>query len=312
MTLRHIRIFLSVCDHGNNTTKAAEAMCVTQPAVSLAIRELEEYYGVLLFDRLGRRLMITAAGQQFREYAAHIARLFDQLEKGMRDWDTFGILRIGASITIGSQFLPGYTKAYYDRFPGAEIHALIGPSEQLEQKLLTNELDFALIEGIVHEPSLISQEYMEDYLSVICPPGGRFHTGQHLTIQEFRQQKFLLREKGSGTREVFDRVVESAGFSISPVWEAVSTTALVNAVINGLGISVLPSRMVAGAVAQGLVVAVEVENLSFHRNFRIVYHRDKYLTACAKAFMDLCRHYNADHPIFGYSRAACQHPCNPL
>ena len=103
------------------------------PAVSLAIRELEEYYGVVLFDRVGRRLRLTAAGTRFGEYAGCILAMFDDMEKGMRNWDAFGLLRVGSSITIGSQFLPYYVNAFYARHPGTEVKVLVGPSDQLNK-----------------------------------------------------------------------------------------------------------------------------------------------------------------------------------
>ena len=301
MTLRHMNIFRAICENECNTTKAAEVLHMTQPAVSLAIKELEQYYGIVLFDRIGRRLRITEAGQHFLEYAVHISSLFYDMEKELRDWDSFGILRVGASITIGSQFLPGYVKTFYNRYPGTEIRALVAPSDELEKKILSNELDLALIEGIAHEPSIYSEEYMEDSLTVICPANGTFHHGQTLSIDEFRRQKFLLRERGSGTREVFDRAAESAGFSATPIWEAMSTTALINAVINGLGISVLPSRMVFDAIEKDLVTAVSVEGMDFRRSFRIIYHKDKYLTSSAKRFLEICRNYEMDYPIPKYN-----------
>ena len=301
MTIRHLKIFLAVCDGGCNTTRAAEALTMAQPAVSLALKELEQYYGVVLFDRVGRHLQITAAGKRLWEYASHITSLFDDMEKGMRDWDTFGILRVGASITIGSQFLPNYVKAFYARHPGTEIRAVIEPSDRLEAQILSSDLDLALMEGMSHSPSLESEEYMEDHLVVICPARGRFVQGQTLTQEEFRSQKFLLREPGSGTRETFQRVMEEAGLSVEPIWEAMSTTALVNAVINGLGVTVLPHRMVLGPLSKGLVVSVRVEGLEFRRKYYIVRHRAKYLTASARAFLDLCRSYEMDYPMPRYS-----------
>lgn len=301
MTIRHMKIFLAVLEHGCNTTRAAEALHMTQPAVSLAIRELEEYYGVTLFDRIGRRLKITAAGLRFQESASRIAMLFDDMEKGMRNWDAFGLLRVGASVTIGSQFLPYYVKAFCERRPGIEIRAVVAPSDQLEQKLLANELDLALIEGITHDPALISEEYMEDRLTVICPAAGEFLKKETLTLEEFKRQRFLLRERGSGTREVFDRAAEAAGFTVTPVWEAMSTTALVNAVVNGLGVAVLPQRMVAGPVQRGLVTTVRVEGMDFLRKFHIVYHCEKHLTTAAEAFLDLCRNYELDYPLPQYN-----------
>lgn len=301
MTIKHLKLFLAVCNCDFNTTRAANELHTTQPAVSLAIRELEQYYGVVLFDRIGRRLKITEAGQRFQEYAFHIITLFDDMEKGMRDWDSFGILRVGASITIGSQFLPNYVKTFYSHYPGTEVRAVIGPSDYLEQKILNSELDFALIEGITHIPSFISEEYMEDYLTVICPTNSSLCQRQEITIDEFRSQNFLLRERGSGTREVFERVIEQAGFMVTPIWEATSTTALVNAVINGLGISVLPYRMVVGPLKRGLVSTVSVKGLSFQRKFHIIYHKEKFLTSSAKAFLELCRNYEMNYPIPRYN-----------
>jgi len=145
MTLRHLKIFIAICDNDFNTTKAAASLHMAQPAVSLALSEIEKYYGVKLFDRIGRRLSITEAGKRFHEYASRITLLFDDMEKGMRDWDTFGKLRVGASIAIGSRFLPEYVSRFYETHPGTDVQVLVAPTDQLEQKLLSNELDFALI-----------------------------------------------------------------------------------------------------------------------------------------------------------------------
>ena len=289
MTLRHIRIFLTVCQEGFHVTRAAEALHMTQPAVSLAIRELEDYYGVRLFDRIGRRLQITEAGVRLRESGSHIVAMFDRMEKGLRNWDAFGVLRVGASLTIGSQLMPGYVRAFRESHPDTEVQVTVATSALLEQKLLDNALDFALMEGAVHVPSIVSEAYMEDHLAVVCPADGRFRQGQVLSQAEFRSQPLLLREHGSGTRETFERAVGQAGFSVTPAWEAMSNRALLNAVASGLGISVLSARIAAEEVARGRVVSVEVEGLDFRRQFHIIYHRDKFLTASALAFMELCR-----------------------
>lgn len=301
MTIRHMIIFRTVCENGFNSTKAAEVLHMTQPAVSLAIKELEQYYGVHLFDRIGRRLQITDAGKHFLQYAIHISDLFSDMETGLRDWDSKGILRIGASITIGSQFLPRYVKAFTEICPGLDVRVTVDQSERLEQKIMANELDCALIEGIAHDPNIVSEAYMEDHLSIICSRDKGWKQGQVVSIEDFQRQRFLLREIGSGTREVFDRVVEQAGIHITPVWEAMSTTALVNAVINGLGIAVLPHRMILPALRQGLVCTVKVEGLSFSRNFHIIYHKDKFLTASAKQFINLCRDFEIDYPLPCYN-----------
>ncbi len=292
MTLRHMKIFRSVCENGYNATKTAEDMHMTQPAVSLAIKELEQYYGVVLFDRIGRRLKITQAGQKFLDYAIHISSLFDDMEKGMRDWNSFGIIRVGASITIGSKFLPYYIKSFNKKYPGTDIRVFISTVSQLEKKINSNELDFALVESGIHSPNMISEKYMEDHLDVVFPPNCNYKHGQTISIEEFKNQKFLLREKDSGTRNTFDIAIEKAGFSVTPIWESISTTALINGVINGIGISVLPHNMVDDLINRGLLISVNVDGIDFNRSFRIIHHKDKFLTSSAKTFIDLCRNYN--------------------
>lgn len=289
MTLRHMKIFRTLCENGCSTTRTAEKLHMTQPAVSLAVKELEQYYGVALFDRIGRRLHLTQAGHHFLDYAGRIGGLFDDMEKGLRDWDSLGVLRVGASLTIGSLFLPEYVKQLSVSHPGVQVRALVAPSDVLERKLLSNELDLVLTEGIPHAPELVSESYMEDALAVICPPDGPFRPEQVLSLEEFRHQDFLLREPGSGTREVFDRAAEEAGFTVRPIWEAMSSAALINGVARGLGITVLPERLVRPAVEAGRVIRVRVEGMDFHRHFLLVHHKDKRLTASCRALMQLCR-----------------------
>lgn len=255
MTLRHIRIFLAVCENGNNTTRAARALYLAQPAVSRAVAELEEYYGVRLFDRIGRRLYLTEAGRRMWEYAVHICGLFDDLEKGLRGWDEQGVLRVGASITIGSQFLPGYVDAFRAAHPGVDVRVWVGPSEQLEEKLLHNALDVALMEGPVHGSVLTAEEYMADTLAVVCAPGRPFTQGQTVPLDAFRVQRFLLRDRET----------------------------------RGLGVAVLPLRMAADALEKGQVAVFRVDGLDLSRKFRLVHHRDKFLTASAREFLALCR-----------------------
>ncbi len=300
MTLRHMIIFRTVCESGYNTTKAAETMHMTQPAISLAIKELEEYYGVRLFDRIGRRLQITDAGQHFLEYSIHISDLFKDMETGLRDWDSKGILRIGASITIGSQFLPAYVKAFSEILPGVDVRVSVEQSDRLEQKILSNELDLALIEGITNNPKIIYEAYMEDQLCVICSTKKGWKQRQLISIDEFKKQRFLLREHGSGTREVFEKVIEQAGIHVTPAWEAASTSALINAVITGLGIAILPRRMILSTLNRGLITTIDVKGLDFKRNFYIIHHKDKFLMPSARKFMELCLSYKDNYPLPNY------------
>lgn len=291
MTLRHLRVFLAVCDHDNNLTRTAEALYVAQPSVSLCIRELEAHYGVRLFDRISRRLYLTEAGETFYRYARHIVSLCDDLEKGLFGSEGRATIQVGSSITIGSQLLPAYVQAFREQRPQVDVRVTVDTSNHLLRRLLRNEMDCALVESRVDDPRLISQTFLTDALTVVCPADGRYADGTVMPHTEFLNGRILLRERGSGTREIFDHVLGAHGLAVEPVWESISTTALLRAAACGLGYAVVSRRAAADAIARGTVVGVQVEGLDFTRSFRMVRHKDKFLTPALQEFMTLCMEF---------------------
>ncbi|MFA6662480.1 MAG: LysR family transcriptional regulator [Bacilli bacterium] len=288
MTLRHMKIFVTVSKF-NSITKAAENLYISQPAVSCAIKELEDYYNIKLFDRISNRIYLTDSGKNFLDYAIHIVSLFDEMEIKVRNLDKTGRLRIGSSITIGTNFMPVYVNNYKAIYPQTEVYVTIDSSDIIEKKLLQNELDFALIEGAVHLDSIICENYMEDELVIICRPDHKLCKSSPVLIDQFILEPFLLREKGSGTRELFDNVLASLGYSVIPTWESTSTLALINAVISGVGISVLPYMLVKEKLNDGQIATIKIDGLKFNRKFNIIYHKNKFLTTAAKAFIEMCK-----------------------
>lgn len=287
MTLRHMKIFVAVCDCGS-ITLAAQKLCCTQPAVSLAIKELETYYGVTLFDRISRKLFITEAGKRFFTYADQIVSLFDEMEKGIKDWDSIGLLRIGASITIGTCLIPDYVRRFSIQHPNIKITITIDNSHVIINKILLNELDFALIEGIAHSDSIASQAFMEDELVLICGADHCLAAKSEVSLDELASQPFILREKGSGTRELFDSTMLIHDLTVTPSWESISTDAIINAVALGIGISVLPLKLVKRDIDEHRLVSVKTKGIEFKRSFNVVYHKDKHLSGSALAFINMC------------------------
>ena len=131
-----MNIFHALCENDCNTTKTAEALNMTQPAVSQAIKEMEQYYGVMLFDRVGRKLVLTKAGELLHSYAAHISALFDEVETELKSIDKYGNVSVGATLTIGSLFLPRYVKIFKDSHPQINVKGLVAPTNILENKIL--------------------------------------------------------------------------------------------------------------------------------------------------------------------------------
>ena len=140
-----MRIFVSVFQK-NSITKAAQELHLAQPSVSLSIKELEEYYGIRLFDRIGRHIAPTECGEEFYEYAVHIVSLFDEIEKKMRNWDAFGTLRVGASITIGTHILPVLIHRYQEKFQNLTLEVKVSKSSSVEDDLIHSSIDLGLIE----------------------------------------------------------------------------------------------------------------------------------------------------------------------
>lgn len=292
MTLRHMKIFCALCKNDCSTTKTAAALYMTQPAISQTIREMEEFYQIKLFDRAGRKLMITNAGKILLDYATQICALFDEAADKLQIANTHGKLEVGATLTIGSLFFPNYVKAFSEINPNTEVKGIIATTNILEQKILSFELDFALIEGIAHDPNIISEEYMDDELFIVAKAGGKFKHGQTIGIDEFKKEKILVMDEQSGTREVFNRATERLGCTIVPSWEAISATALINAALCGIGLAVLPYHTVYEFIRNGELVRINVKNLDLKRKFFIVHHKNKQLTASAKAFIEFCKNYD--------------------
>ncbi len=290
MTLRHIKIFTAVFQC-SSVTKAAAELHLAQPSVSLAVKELEEYYGVRLFERMGRSISPTEAGKEFYGYALHIVSLFDEMEKKIRNWDAVGSLRIGASITIGTRILPVLLKEFRKEYPELRTEAFVGRSLAIEQRILDNAADIGLIENQPKNPDLCAIPFMQDELCAIVPPdhplAGRKKAA---ALEELAQYPFLMREKGSAGREILDACFEVSQLSVRPVLESSSTQAIVSSVAEGLGVAVLPYLLVRKDIAEGTVSQVPLVH-PLRRSLNIIYHKSKYLTDNMKAFMELCRNF---------------------
>lgn len=287
MTVRHMKIFKTVCECGCSITKAAEKLNMTQPAVSLAVSELENYYGIKLFDRISRRLYLSEAGKMFLEYANTITLTFDDMEKRVRSWEKTGVVRVGASISIGAMLMPEYVKKFAAENHDTKVTVKINRSEELEALLFENKLDFALIEGIVHDQNLVYEDFMEDRLALVAAKGFPTDT---IKKEEIYAYDFLLREKGSGTREIFESTLTSVSCPLpEPAWESMSTAALINAAEAGLGVAVVPYRMAVERLKSGSIREIHIENIKFTRKYKLVYHKNKKLSTTDRKFIEICR-----------------------
>ncbi|NLK68720.1 MAG: LysR family transcriptional regulator [Clostridiaceae bacterium] len=291
MTLRHLRIFVAVCKYGS-ATAAGKHLYLAQPAVSLAISELESNYGIKLFDRISNRLHITDQGRQFLDYAMHIISLFDEMEESMKDWEYIGTLRIGSSITIGTHLLPEYIKAFKQKYPKIKLKVKIDNSAEIEKAIGENEFDIGLIEGKVQHPQIIAERYLDDRLALICGKTHPLYRKEKVSIEELQKYDFIMREKGSGGRDLFDSTMLINNIELDYIGDSVSTQAIIKAVEAGLGISALPYLMVKEPLDASELWEIKVKGISLSRGFYIIYHKNKYLSQSTTDFISICKNHS--------------------
>lgn len=287
MTLKHLKIFAEVCRY-QSVTRAAEELYMSQPAVSLAVREMEEHYGQKLFERLSRKMYVTDAGKELLAYAGEILQRAEEMEQKMQNQDYRKILRIGASMTMGTFYLPEAVRSIRKKYPDTEIQVQVNSSDLLEEKVLKNELDFCFIEGAVHAEQLGREELGEDALWLICSAENPLTARKRLCLEDLKDEAFLLREKNSGTREVIDSVFLLHNFSVIPLWESTSTLALVRAAAAGLGITIVPSQFVRNEAA-GTIARLCPEDAHFLRKYQVIYHKNKQKTQEAEELIRAVR-----------------------
>ena len=209
MTLRHMRILVAVFQQGS-VTKAAQALHLAQPSVSLALRELEDYYGVALFTRTGRQLLPTVCGQSFYDYAVHVVSLVDEMETQMRNWDTLGTVRIGSTITIGTHLLPGLVRQLQTEFPDLKIEVKVCRASQVQQLILDNDIDLGLMEMQPEHPKLYAEPFLHDELQAIVPPQHALAARENVTFAELADYPFLRPSSAPSPRDLALRCSRSS------------------------------------------------------------------------------------------------------
>lgn len=285
MTRKHFTIFVEVCRF-LNFSQAAEALNTTQPAVSLAVKELESHYGVALFERMNRRVYLTPAGEALLATAQDVLRGFQEAEETLGQGRPLA-LRVGANVSFGEAGLAQVLGRFRQEHPQVRLRALVANSDKIQSLLAENQLDVGIVDGLGVSERLRAQPlYQEDLVLAAAP--GRFPAPA--TVEELAALPLLLREPGSGLRSSVDRVFSQQGLAPQPLLESTSTAALAQAAKAGLGVAILPE-----ALAQresGLQVGT-VPEVRFFRQFVCALHRQKAPSPALEAFLALLRDQTA-------------------
>lgn len=287
MTIRHLEIFITVVDYGK-MSKAAEVLYITQPTVSQAVKELEDYYGTRLFERLSRKLFITEEGKNLLSYARHVVDSCREMDRSMKNVGRSIRLRIGASVSVGTCFLGEWLKVFEDQVPGIETMITVCNTSQVEEMVLKSELDLGIVEGMVQSKDMIQIPVCEDRLVMVVGKGHQLYGKKCTDISCLNRASYISREAGSAEKNQLEQMLIKEQLHLDKVWSSTNTEAVKNAVMAGRGFAILSDRMVEREVKEGSMQII-LENRSMKRQLQLIYHKDKYIPDTMQRFITICR-----------------------
>ncbi|TKI05819.1 DNA-binding transcriptional regulator YeiE [Martelella alba] len=287
ITLRQLEIFSEILKSGS-TTQASSMMALSQSAVSAALTDLENHLGVKLFDRVGKRLVLNEHGRLLYPRAVALLERAQEIDQLFREGN--GALRLYASSTIGNYILPEIIAAYRRDFHDAPLALQVGNSQDVINAVMDFRVDVGLIEGPSHNPSLITQPWLKDELVVFAAPDNPL-AGKPLTLEQLAEAPWILREQGSGTREIVDYLLLAQLPHFQSVMELGNSEAIKHAVRHGLGISCLSRRVVGEALALGTLATLQIPLPPLIRTLYLVRHRQKHLSRALERFERFCQRY---------------------
>ena len=292
MADRRLRVFHAVAKH-LSFTKAAEALFMTQPAVTFQIRQLEEHFNTRLFDRAQGRIVLTAAGTVAFEYAERILALSAELDTRLKEMSgqDSGPLLIGASTTIAEFLLPQVLGEFKSRHPAVVPRLFVANSEAVQARVAERSLDLGFIEGDSHLPSLVNDLCCQDELRVICAPQHALAKQASVAPRTLTEHAYISRELGSGTREVVDRYLQNAGLaldSLQVVMEASSPEALKGLVATGLGFAIMSRVTVAKEVRLGELMEIALSP-PLVRQLAVVYPKERFHSRLVEGFVEFAK-----------------------
>ncbi|OOZ46122.1 LysR family transcriptional regulator [Solemya velum gill symbiont] len=286
VTLRQLHVFQAVARH-LSFTRAAEELHLSQPAVSMQVRQLEESVGLPLFEKTGRQISLTEAGTELNHYSQNICRELDEAAEVMESMKgvNSGHLKIAVASTI-NYFAPRLLAAFSKIYPGIELSLLVTNRESLVQLLKENEEDLVLMGLPPEEMELEWEPFMENPLVVIAAPDHPLAGKKNISMQELAEETFVIRETGSGTRIAIERLFDSAGLKLKSGMQMTRNEAIKQAVRAGMGVSIVSAHTIELELETGRLAILDVDGFPLIRHWHLVHRKGKRLSPAARAFRD--------------------------
>lgn len=289
MNYRKLKIFYSVSET-LNMTKSSKEVYMSQSAVSQTIKDLEEELGITLFERIYKKLYLTEDGILFKEYTRRILNMWDDMLKQIQSKKNEELIKIGGSTTSGIYLLPYLCKKFSTVNPNINFDIQIDNTSTIIQKVLENQIDIGIIDSILPNNSeIISIELQKDYLKVITPNIEKFFNKKEFLISDFKEESMILREEGSGTREIIDKYFTKFNITSNNKMVISNNEAIKKMVEIGLGISIVSNLVIENEILEEKLLAFDIPDLEVNSAFRIIFHKDKYISLILQKFIDLLK-----------------------
>ncbi|HXE37493.1 MAG TPA: LysR family transcriptional regulator [Azonexus sp.] len=287
ITLRQLEVFAAIA-LTENVSRAAKTLAMSQSAASSALVELERQFDCPLFDRVGKSLRLNSTGRgllpQAEDMLARAADIEGYLAGGI-----LGPLAVGATLTIGNYLATLVAAEYLRRHPASKIGLHVANTERIVEQIIGYELDIGLIEGEASHPDLLLEPWLDDALVVFCAPHHALADAGPADDARLAAQQWIVRERGSGTRALFDHVIARALPSLHIQLELEHTEAIKRAVESGLGIGCLSRLSLREAFRRGSLLEIETPQFDLSRHFYFARHRQRQISPAAQTFLALCR-----------------------
>jgi DNA-binding transcriptional LysR family regulator len=291
-TLRQLEVFLSVARH-QSVSQASSELAMSQSAVSGALGDLEGQFEMALFDRIGRRLQLSALGHALRPKAEALLAQAVELERAFAQQDVPGVLRVGATLTIGNYVVAPLIARFVRDHPGAQVQLYVANTAEIVRKVENFEIDVGMIEGELAHAELSVQACGGDELTVFCSPSHSLAKKRSLDDEDLKRAEWIVRESGSGTRQTFDRAMHGILSELTLRLELQHTEAIKSAVAEGLGVGCVSCIAVAEEVKRGQLIACHVPGRNFQRQFYSVLHHKKHRSLSLERWLALSQRHAA-------------------
>lgn len=286
MNLHHLAIFHAIAETGS-ISACAERMHISQPAISRQLQEFERRIGVVLFERLPRGMRLTQPGEVLREYAARLFDIAHTAEAALRELSDArqGYLSIGASNTVGTYILPSLLARFRRSHPSIRVSMFIGNTEQVSQGVHDLRFMLGFIEGPLHVPDLRAERFIDDEIVPVASKDHPLSGRKRLVPADLAGQALLMREPGSGTRELVERRLLRHGVRAGYIVEFGNTEAIKQAAVHGGGIAWLPRVCMPRELAAGDLVRLPVKPLVIRRPLSVIRRSKRYAAPATEAFL---------------------------